>query len=97
MNAYFIATAIIKNPEQFQEYAKKSAATFEPYKGNVLAKGKFEETLAGSAKHQISAVVGFPSVKELDEWYQSKEYQALIPLRDEAADITISKYLVPTP
>ena len=39
-------------------------------------------------------VIRFPSIDAIDRWYHSDAYQALIPLRDEAADVTIVGYAV---
>jgi len=40
-------------------------------------------------------VVKFPSSEALSGWYASDEYQALVPLREEAADMTIVSYEIP--
>lgn len=96
MQAFFIATVKIKNPEKFQEYASKAAATFAPYGGEIALRGKAEEALAGSLGHNNVGVVRFPDMDALLRWFKSKEYQAIIPLRKKAADMTIVAYSVPS-
>lgn len=91
MSAFFIATAAIRNPERMQEYAQKSMATIAAFGGEPVVKGKVIGILSGDAKYQMTAVIKFPNVEAIDSWYQSADYQALIPLRDEAADVTIVK------
>ena len=57
--------------------------------------GRSDRVLAGKADHQAVGIVGFPDAEALSAWFNSPEYQALVPLRDEAADITIITYSVP--
>lgn len=96
MQAFFIATVKIKNPEKFQEYASKAAATFAAYGGEIALRGKAEEALAGSLNHGAVGVVRFPDMDSLQRWFKSKEYQAIIPLRKKAADMTIVAYSAPS-
>jgi uncharacterized protein (DUF1330 family) len=37
-------------------------------------------------------VIRFPDAQALDDWYSSDAYQALIPLRTEAADVDLINY-----
>lgn len=92
MNAFFIGTVTIKDPEKFQQYAVSAKETMDKYKGELLVKGKAQEALAGQLSHQVAVVVQFPDAQQAKRWYTSAEYQALIPLRDEAADINIALY-----
>ncbi|HER26993.1 MAG TPA: DUF1330 domain-containing protein [Rhodospirillales bacterium] len=95
MSAFFIVTTSIKDPEKFQEYAGKASQTFTSFGGKLVTKGKAESVLAGTSDHQNSAVVAFPDMDALTGWYNSADYQALIPLRTEAADMTLVAYSVP--
>lgn len=95
MTAFFVATVTIRHPEKFQEYAQKAAATFAPHGGEAVLRGKVDGALAGRADHQAVGIVGFPDAAALSAWFSSPEYQALVPLRDEAADITIITYSIP--
>ena len=96
MSAFMIATISIKNPEKFQEYAEKVPATVIPFGGELLIKGKFTGALTGEADHQMAGVVKFPDLESIDNWFNSDAYQALIPLRNEGADVQMTKYLMPT-
>ena len=96
MSAFFIANVVMKNPEKFKEYAEKARSTFEEYEGEILARGMVDEVLCGN--HQsgsMVAVVKFKSIEILKAWYNSSSYQALIPLREEAAEMTITSYVMP--
>lgn len=94
MTAFFVATATIKNPEKVREYATKAAETFAAHGGSFVVRGKLETALTGAADHQAIAVVQFPSMDALSAWYESPEYQAIVPLRMEAADMKIITYSV---
>jgi len=95
MTAFFIATSAIKDMEKFQEYGGKAGATFSSFGGKLVTKGKVEKTITGNANHQVVVVVSFPDMEALEGWYGSAEYQALIPLRDEAVDMTLVAYTLP--
>jgi len=96
VTAFFVVTTAIKDPEKFQEYGAKAGQTFAPYGGKLVMRGKAEQALAGEVNHQGVSIVGFPDMDALNSWYQSAEYQALIPLRDEAVDMTLITYNEPT-
>ncbi|VAW95579.1 hypothetical protein MNBD_GAMMA21-1490 [hydrothermal vent metagenome] len=95
MSAFFIATVTVKDEEKFKEYAVKSKATFDQFSAEILARGKYQGVLTGEADHQAVAIVKFKDLDTMNRWYTSDEYQALIPLRDQAADMTITQYVLP--
>ncbi len=95
MSAFFVATSSIKDPEKFQLYARKAGETFAGYAAEPVLRGKFKGTLKGNADHHVVGIIRFPTVEALHEWHDSDAYQALVPLRDEAADMTICVYCVP--
>jgi uncharacterized protein (DUF1330 family) len=63
-----------------------------PYSAEVIFRGKLHKVLTGEHPHQNTVVIKFPDQATLQEWYQSKEYQELIPIRDRAADVVIISY-----
>lgn len=92
MTAFFVATVAIKDPQKFQEYAQKAGGTFAAHGGKPVLRGVTDDDLAD---HQAVGIVSFPDLDALTRWFNSPEYQAIIPLRDEAADVTITAYSVP--
>ena len=90
MSVLVFAIVNVKNPEKFAEYGQKAAETFGPYGGEVIVRGKYVSTLVGSEPHSAGAVIRFPNKSSVDEWYASDAYQAIIPLRDAAADMTLT-------
>ena len=96
MSAFLIVTATLKDGAKMQEYSQKSAQTIGEAGGELLVRGMFDRTLVGEAQHNMAAVIRFPSMDALNGWYASDTYQALAPLREEAADMTFTAYNVPS-
>jgi len=96
MSAFVVATSVLKNPEKFAEYGKAAGATLAAHGGALAKKGKFAGSLTTNSEHNTVAVIEFPDLDAIKGWYNSSEYQAVIPLREEACDMTISSYEVPT-
>lgn len=95
MSAFFVATVTIKDSDKFHAYAGKARDTFAAFGGELVLRGKFEGTFVGDVSHQAVGIVKFPDLQTLENWFQSDAYQAIIPLRDAAADMVIAKYEQP--
>lgn len=95
MPAFFVASVTIKDANKFTEYAQKASATFGAHGGEIVLRGKAEAALAGPLTHSSVGIVRFPDMEALSRWFHSPEYQALIPLRDAAADMSITSYSTP--
>lgn len=92
MSAFFIATGTVKNGELMQQYAAAAGATLQPFNARLVIRGKFAGTLHGELSHDMVGIIEFPDMQTMNVWYQSPEYQAIIPLRDRAADMVFSRY-----
>lgn len=95
MTAFFVARVSVKDGKKFQDYAQKAMATITKHGGELVIRGAIEGALAGAADHHSIAVVKFPNIKTLNKWYASPEYQSVVPLRNEASDMSITTYSVP--
>jgi len=87
MVAYVAVHVNVKSPEKFAEYGQAAGPTVAAHGGAFTHRGLVHEILAGSAVYNRFAVIEFPDVETARNWYSSPEYQALIPLRDAAADV----------
>ncbi|GAA3917612.1 DUF1330 domain-containing protein [Litoribacillus peritrichatus] len=85
MSAYVIVGFTPKDKEKLQEYSASVPPTLAKFSGEMLAKGPIEH-LHGDADHAMKVIVTFPSKDEAIAWYNSEEYQALIPTRDQGMD-----------
>ncbi len=95
MSVFFIFQGKITSPEKFGEYAKFVAPTLEPFEGSVTLKGKAVQVVAGTNDKETVGILAFPNVEKALGWYNSVDYQSLIPLRDEAAEVSAICYQVP--
>jgi len=83
MTAYVIVAATVKDQEKQQVYASLVPETLKLYAGELVIVGP-AEVLHGDFKHQAQVILKFPSKEAALKWYNSPEYQALIPNRNEA-------------
>lgn len=95
MSAFMIFHSVVKDPEKFQVYARSVPATLNAFGGALLAKGKSAKVLSGSHEFPNVGILRFANLNEAHGWYESKAYQALIPNRNEAAEMTIISYEEP--
>ncbi len=85
MSAFVVVDLTPANEDKFKEYGTAAAATIARHGGEFLVRGP-TETLNGGGHHQLKAIIRFPDRAAALGWYQSDEYQALIPLRDQGMD-----------
>ena len=89
MSVLLSVTVKVKNPEKLKQYISQATATIAAHGGEKVSRGKVLKTLAGNADYQLAVVFRFSDLETLEGWYASPEYQKLIALRDESADMTI--------
>ena len=81
MTAYVIIGFTPKDPEKLQQYAASVPSTLARHAGEIVVKGPVE-SLHGDAGHPMQVIIAFPSKDDATCWYHSREYQALMPVRD---------------
>jgi uncharacterized protein (DUF1330 family) len=92
--AVVIGRVGIKDSARWAVYRDGVPATLQPFGGTIVARGGEARTLAGTLDEADMVILHFPSVDAADRWYRSDAYQALITLRDAAAEVTIVRYRV---
>ena len=90
MPALLSVTVQIKDPDRLKEYIAQVPATMAPFQAKMISRGKISKIINGEINHQIEAVFEFPSEEALESWHASDAYQAIIPLRNEVCDMTLS-------
>ena len=82
MTAYLIVDELtVTNQEKIHEYIIKAGATLKANGGELLASG-VPEVLEGSWQPKRCVLVKFDNLENLNSWWNSDEYQALIPIRN---------------
>ena len=92
MPAYLIGHISVKNPDKWQTYVEGVRMSLMPFEAEVVFRGKRATVLAGEHPHEDTVVIKFPDQPTLQQWYNSEDYQRLIPNRDEAADVVLIGY-----
>ncbi len=94
MAAYLVGHITVKDDELWQEYVSGVQESISPFDAKVVFRGQLDKVLAGQHEHDLVVVIEFQDQSTLDNWFNSEKYQSLIPLRDKAADVTITTYKV---
>ena len=92
MSAYLIGHITVKNTDKWKTYIEGVQKSLIPFESELVFRGKLATVLAGEHSHENTVVIKFRDQPTLQQWYDSKEYQGLIPIRDEAADVVIISY-----
>jgi len=91
-NAYVVGHLTVKDAEKWAEYRNQVPATLAPWGAELVLRGKRVAILAGEHSHVDIVVIRFPSQEAINSWHSSPAYQALIPLRQQAADVVLLSY-----
>jgi uncharacterized protein (DUF1330 family) len=81
MSVYVIAQAKIENRAMLEEYVGKVMPTIASHQGRVLAFDEEPEVIEGPIEHPRTVILEFPSMTAFRAWYDSPEYQEILPLR----------------
>ena len=92
MTAYVIGHITVKDADKWSEYRNLVPGTLEPWNAELVLRGKQTAVLSGQHDHTDTVVIRFPDQESLTNWYNSAAYQALIPLREQAADMVLVSY-----
>jgi uncharacterized protein (DUF1330 family) len=96
MAVYAISdTAEITDPQTLAAYVQGVGPTFKKYGVKPLLAGRAEyETIEGNWQSQGMVILEFKDREHFERWYNSPEYQEILPLRLRA---TSSRALLITP
>jgi uncharacterized protein (DUF1330 family) len=86
MSAYVIVNVTPKNPEKLKEYAGQADPLVKKFGGEFVHFGAVTDVLNGSNDHPRCVLLKFETAEAARAWYNSPEYQAIIPIREEGAD-----------
>ena len=91
-HAYVVGQMTVKNETKWAEYRGQVLATLTPFGGELVFRGNQVRALSGECPHADIVVIRFPSLADADGWHSSAAYQALLPIRQEAADVVLTTY-----
>jgi uncharacterized protein (DUF1330 family) len=85
MPAYLIAEQKITDAAKYEQYRREVTPTIERFGGRYLTRvGSHKILEKGYWQPERVIIIEFPDMAALDAWYNSKEYQPLIGLRQAA-------------
>jgi uncharacterized protein (DUF1330 family) len=92
MSIKVIGLMELRDPNAFEDYRKQVGQTVELYKGIIYARGVITEILWNELNcNPFSTYVElhFPSQEDAHAWAKSPQYQALVPIRNQAMKLTL--------
>jgi len=90
--AWLIGHITVKDAAKWAEYRARVPASLAPFGAELRFRGTLARVLAGNHRRSDRFVAGFPDRAALEAWHASAAYQALIPLRTEAAEVDLLSY-----
>lgn len=81
MTALIIVDLTPINKDKLAAYSAEAAKILITYDGEFLSKGPISP-LHGESAFTTKVIIQFPNKEKALNWYNSDEYQAIIPLRE---------------
>ena len=90
MTAYVIAQFTVTDCEGFEAYRQAAPPIIEAYGGRMLVRGGAITSVDGDTDRPKMIVLEFPDKAAAERFYNSPEYQAIMPLRRDHTEGTVS-------
>src|ERR1700746_2429781 len=81
MSVYVIAQGKIEDRGLLNQYVAKVMPTIACHQGRIVAFDEEPEMIEGPIEHPRTVIIEFPSMTAFRAWYDSPEYQEILPLR----------------
>jgi uncharacterized protein (DUF1330 family) len=85
MAAYVIVNIDVRDPERYEEYKRRAAATVEEHGGRYLARGGRAVRREGDWEPRRIVILEFPSFDAAEGWYDSDSYAPVREIRFQTA------------
>jgi uncharacterized protein (DUF1330 family) len=92
MSIKVIGLMELTDQNAFEEYRKQVGQTVELYKGLIYARGAITEIFWNELNcnpFSVFVELHFPSKEDARAWANSPQYQALVPIRNQAMKLTL--------
>ena len=84
--AYYVAEFQLTNPLTIKPYSENVEKTFKPFSGRFVVRGADIDVKEGFGAQGRLIMIKFDSLAQARNWYNSKEYQKLIPIRQRSGN-----------
>jgi uncharacterized protein (DUF1330 family) len=85
VTAYCIVYETVEDQSEFDRYRSQVLPTIEAHNGRFLVRGGEFTALEGEFPFDRVVVLEFPTRRAALDWYNSPEYQQILPIRLGAA------------
>ncbi len=79
--AYLVGQITVTHPEAYAVYSAQVPQTIAAFGGKYLVRGGHATQLEGQAQGERHVVIEFPSRTMAEAWYNSADYQRILPQR----------------
>lgn len=84
--AYYVAEFQATDVEGIQPYSAQVQSTFAPYSGRYVVRGGVLDVKEGFGAQGRLVMIRFDNLAQARAWYDSVEYQKLIPIRHRSGN-----------
>lgn len=84
--AYYVAEFQPTDRDGIKPYSAQVESTFRPYGGRFIIRGGDPEIKEGFGAQGRLVMIRFSSLKQAQAWYNSPEYQKIIPIRHRSGN-----------
>ncbi|WP_312757426.1 DUF1330 domain-containing protein [Pantoea brenneri] len=84
--AFYVAEFQATDREAIKPYSAQVESTFRHYGGRFIVRGGEPDVKEGFGAQGRLVIIQFDSLKNAQDWYNSPEYQQLIPIRHRAGN-----------
>jgi uncharacterized protein (DUF1330 family) len=82
MAVYFVLEIEkVHDQQKLAEYSQRGVPTIQQYGGKIVVLGGAPEAVEGNWQPQAVAILEFEDAEHFKRWYNSPEYQEVMPLR----------------
>ncbi len=92
MTAFCVVRIRVKDSAAWESYRDRVGVTIAQYGGEVMFRGALDSVFSGNPDHDRVVALRFADLAAAKRWHDSAEYQALIPLRDQGAEVSLILY-----
>jgi uncharacterized protein (DUF1330 family) len=89
MKGYIVANISVTDADAYEAYRSQTGAIIAQYGGRALVKGGAIRVREGDPGLSRLVILEFPSIEAAAMFYDSPEYQAIVPIRQANADATL--------
>jgi uncharacterized protein (DUF1330 family) len=84
MSAYLIADVEVLDSAEYETYRQQVPATIAAFGGRYLVRGGALTVLEGTWSPKRCVILEFPSMAQLEAWYESPAYVPLRAIRERS-------------